>query len=59
MIEFSIDKEKCTGCGACLRQCPVEAIIGEKKEPHDIDYDKCIKCGVCRSTCKFDAVKVD
>jgi NADH:ubiquinone oxidoreductase subunit F (NADH-binding)/NAD-dependent dihydropyrimidine dehydrogenase PreA subunit len=58
LIEFSIDKEKCTGCGACRRQCPVEAISGEKKQPHIIDYEKCVKCGACRETCKFDAIKV-
>ena len=59
LITYSIDPEKCTGCTACARQCPQEAISGEKKEPHLIDQDLCIRCGVCLDTCKFGAVVVE
>jgi len=58
LITYSIDPEKCTGCTACARQCPQEAIRGEKKAAHTIDQSLCIKCGVCLDTCKFDAVLV-
>jgi len=58
LIEYSIDKEKCNGCGACLKLCPTGAIHGEIKQLHEIDVSKCIKCGVCLETCKFDAVLV-
>ncbi len=58
LIQYSIDPEACTGCGRCLRACPVETISGAKKEPHVIDQDKCIKCGSCYEVCKFDAVIV-
>ncbi len=54
--EYRIDPAKCIGCGMCKRKCPVEAISGEKKEPHTIDAAKCIKCGACKDTCKFGAV---
>ena len=57
LITYSINPKKCTGCGACLRQCPENAIRGEKKEPHVINQEKCIKCGACYDTCKFDAIK--
>jgi NADH-quinone oxidoreductase subunit F len=56
LIEFSIDREKCTGCGSCLRQCPNDAITGEKKKPHKVDPEKCIKCGACYDACKFEAI---
>ena len=59
LIHYSIDVEKCTGCGRCLRKCPAEAISGAKKEPHVIDREKCIKCGTCLELCKFDAVVVE
>jgi NADP-reducing hydrogenase subunit HndC len=56
LIEYSIDSEKCTGCGRCIRVCPSEAITGEKKEPHQLDPEQCIKCGACYEVCKFDAI---
>ncbi len=58
LITFSIDEEKCTGCGRCAKACPQEAILGEKKKPHSIDSDKCIRCGLCRDSCKFEAIIV-
>jgi len=59
LIRFSIDKDKCTGCGVCLKKCPTECISGEKKKVHVIDQTKCIKCGVCKESCKFDAIIVE
>ncbi len=58
LISFSIDPEKCTGCGACVKVCPVEAIIGEKKKVHQLDEEKCVKCRGCYEACKFDAVLI-
>jgi len=58
LITFTIDAEKCTGCGRCLRDCPQEAISGEKKEPHIIDQDKCIRCGLCRDNCRAEAIVI-
>ena len=56
LVKYSIVEEKCIGCGACKRVCPVDAISGEKKEVHVINQDICIKCGACMTACKFDAV---
>jgi len=58
LIRFDIDQLRCTGCGACVRACPVQAISGNKKEPHVLDQELCIRCGSCRLVCKFDAVQV-
>lgn len=57
LLTYYIDAELCTGCRACTRVCPAEAITGEKKEPHVIDPEKCISCGNCVERCKFDAIK--
>ncbi len=59
LITFTIDPEACTGCRLCARQCSVNAITGDKKQPHVIDQDKCIQCGVCFDVCKFDSVIVE
>ncbi len=56
LLQFKIVADKCKGCSACARKCPVGAITGEIKKPFVIDTAKCIKCGACISTCKFDAI---
>ncbi len=58
LIGFSIDPEKCKGCGLCKKNCPVAAISEKEKKIFSIDGDKCIKCGACYSVCpdKFSAV---
>ncbi|KIX14270.1 iron-sulfur protein [Dethiosulfatarculus sandiegensis] len=58
VVSYYIDPEKCQACGMCRKRCPVEAIVGAKKQVHVIDQDKCIKCGTCFEACpsKFSAV---
>ena len=58
MLNYVIDADKCKGCGKCARNCPVNAISGEKKATHTIDTAKCIKCGTCQGGCPFDAIEV-
>lgn len=58
LINYYIDPQKCQACMICLKKCPSDAIIGEKKTIHVIDQDKCTKCDTCFEVCppRFRAV---
>lgn len=56
LTSYHIDADKCIGCTLCARNCPVDAISGIVKKPHEINTDVCIKCGVCMDKCRFGAV---
>ena len=51
-----VNAELCKGCGKCKRNCPMEAISGEIRQPHVIDNEKCIHCGACWGACPFGAI---
>ena len=63
LLQFTIDKDKCIGCGMCAKNCPAETIVrtdyvapGHKLASFEIINDKCVKCGACMSNCKFKAI---
>ncbi|MFA6199427.1 MAG: NADH-quinone oxidoreductase subunit NuoF [Bacteroidales bacterium] len=58
LMQYVIDPAQCVGCTACARNCPVNAIQGEKKMPHVINSELCIKCGACIEKCKFNAISI-
>ncbi|MBW1953592.1 MAG: 4Fe-4S binding protein [Deltaproteobacteria bacterium] len=57
LLTYTIDPEACTACLACVRECPVGAISGPKKEAQHIDQDLCIKCGRCHDVCQFTKLR--
>jgi len=59
LIRYLILEDKCTGCHACTKNCPVNCISGDIKKLHVIDQNICIKCGMCKSVCRFDAVRIE
>jgi NADH:ubiquinone oxidoreductase subunit F (NADH-binding)/(2Fe-2S) ferredoxin len=58
LIKYEILEEVCTGCTVCARNCPVDAITGERRHPHIIDEELCIRCGICLQVCNFNAISV-
>jgi len=57
LFRYSVIPEKCVGCTACRRVCPVGCISGHPKQVHSIDLNLCISCGACFDVCKFNAIK--
>jgi len=56
LFRYLVTPEACTGCMACAKQCPVNAIDGERKKPHTIRQEACIMCGSCYDVCRFSAI---
>ena len=55
LVRYIIN-EKCIGCTACSRVCPVSCISGQVKVKHEINQNACIKCGACYNACRFSAI---
>ncbi|WP_366921564.1 NADH-quinone oxidoreductase subunit NuoF [Metallumcola ferriviriculae] len=58
LIRMEVVEERCKGCGRCSKECPTDAISGEKKQPFTIEQEKCIRCGLCVSACKSNAILI-
>jgi NADH:ubiquinone oxidoreductase subunit F (NADH-binding)/(2Fe-2S) ferredoxin len=58
LIRFEVEPDVCTGCTVCARNCPTNAITGERRQTHYIDPSICIRCGICQQVCNFNAIAV-
>ncbi len=58
LIAYYILPDKCEGCMICKRNCPSQAIAGDRRMVHVIDQEKCTQCGTCFEMCpeRFGAV---
>jgi NADH:ubiquinone oxidoreductase subunit F (NADH-binding)/(2Fe-2S) ferredoxin/NAD-dependent dihydropyrimidine dehydrogenase PreA subunit len=59
LIRYDILEDVCTGCTVCARNCPVNAISGERRQPHHIDPEICVRCGICMQVCNFNAIEIN
>ncbi len=53
-MAVNVDNEKCTGCGACVEACPVNAIKLENNKA--VIGEECIDCGACVGVCPVEAI---
>jgi electron transport complex protein RnfB len=51
-----IDEESCIGCARCLPPCPVEAIIGARRQMHTVVLALCTGCELCVAPCPVDCI---
>lgn len=53
-----IDEENCIGCTACIKACPVDAIVGANKQSHTVIVDWCTDCEACIEPCPVDCISM-
>jgi len=57
LMAVKVDNNKCTGCGACVEICPVNAVKIENKKAL-VDEKECAECGVCINECPDEAISL-
>jgi Na+-translocating ferredoxin:NAD+ oxidoreductase subunit B len=53
-----IDEDICIGCAKCLPPCPVDAIVGARKQMHTVVAELCTGCELCIAPCPVDCIKM-
>jgi Na+-translocating ferredoxin:NAD+ oxidoreductase subunit B len=51
-----IDEDRCIGCAKCLPPCPVDAIIGMRRQMHTVVAGLCTGCELCVAPCPVDCI---
>jgi uncharacterized protein len=58
-VKPKVNDKICTGCGACMKKCPADAISMGANKKAIIDRNKCIGCAECTVACRFVAIAVN
>ena len=56
---LALDREACSGCGACVEVCPHQVFALRDDKARIVDRDRCMECGACRTNCPAEAITVD
>ncbi|MGE5308070.1 MAG: NADH-quinone oxidoreductase subunit NuoF [Deltaproteobacteria bacterium] len=56
LMSYTILADKCKRCGICVKNCPTNAILGDREQGYRINGDMCVKCGRCYEVCKFKSI---
>jgi electron transport complex protein RnfB len=51
-----IRENECIGCTKCIQACPVDAILGSRKQMHTVIINECISCKLCIPPCPVDCI---
>lgn len=55
-----INEDKCVGCGACVKQCPMNVLeLGDDHKSKVAKPNNCVECRACEAACPVKAVSFD
>ncbi len=54
-----IDESKCVGCALCIKECPVDAIVGAEQFAHTVILEQCTGCELCVPVCPVDCIDLN
>ncbi len=58
VVTLELYRDKCTGCGMCIKVCPHGVFEINEKKAVIMDRDACMECGACEQNCPVQAIAV-
>jgi len=56
-LKLSVDKNKCTNCGKCIKNCVMSLPVNEMIQKNSMKNSECILCGKCVDNCYKGTIK--